>query len=81
MSYMFEVYYKPPADRKKEAVVTNRVASLGGRLDYREEDSEERGMAGVCLTFEFDDLEKAAKAAEVLRQNGEHVEGPVDYGP
>jgi hypothetical protein len=80
MSFMFEVYYKPPADPVKEAGLTSRVASLGGRLDYRE-DAEEHGLGGVCLTYEFDDFEMAAKAAEVLRQVGEHVEGPVDYGP
>jgi hypothetical protein len=79
MSFMFEVYYKPPSDPKKEAAVTNRVALLGGRLDYRE-DAKENGLGGVCLTFEFDDLERATKAADLLRQVGEHVEGPVDYG-
>jgi len=79
MSFMFEVYYKPPADPKKEATVTNRVGSLGGRLDYRE-DPDEQGLTGVCLTYEFDDFDAAAKAAEALRQLGEHVEGPVDYG-
>jgi hypothetical protein len=31
------------------------------------------------LTYEFDDRKKAMKAAEVLRQLGEHVEGPMDY--
>ena len=80
MSYMFEVYYKPPANPVKEAAVTNRVTSLGGRLDYRE-GAEEHGLGGICLTYEFDDFEHAAKAADVLRQLGEHVEGPVDYGP
>jgi hypothetical protein len=80
MSFMFEVYYKPPADPVKEAGLTKRVASLGGRLDYRE-DAQEDGLGGVCLTYEFDDFEMAAKAADELRQVGEHVEGPVDYGP
>jgi hypothetical protein len=80
MSFMFEVYYKPPADPLKETAVTDRVASLGGRLDYRE-DAEGNGLVGICLTYEFDDYEKATTAADVLRQLGEHVEGPVDYGP
>lgn len=76
MSFMFEVYYKPPANPAKEAAVTSRVAALGGRLGYREDATEH---SGVCLTYEFDDSEKATKAAELLRQLGEHVEGPMDY--
>ena len=80
MSFMFEVYYKPPANPRKEAAVTDRVTALGGRLDFREE-PDDAGLGGVCLTYEFDNLELAAKAADVLRQLGEHVEGPVDYRP
>jgi hypothetical protein len=80
MSYMFEVYYKPPANPTREASVTACVVRLGGRFDFREEPGE-RGMGGVCLTYEFDDLDRARAAAESLRQQGEHVEGPVDYGP
>ena len=38
-------------------------------------------MGSVCLTYEFDNLEQAEVAAELLRQLGEYVEGPVDYGP
>ena len=45
-------------------------------MDYRED-----AFGGVCLTYEFDDFELAAKAADTLRQLGEQVEGPVDYGP
>jgi hypothetical protein len=78
MSFMFEVYYKPPTNPAKEAAVTSRVASLGGRFDYRE-DPDERGLSGVCLTYEFDDLEKATKAADLLRREGEHMEGPIEY--
>jgi hypothetical protein len=80
MSFMFEVFYKPPANPAKEAAVTDRVAAFGGWLDFRE-DADERELGGVCLTYEFDDLENATKAADTLRQVGEHVEGPVDYGP
>ncbi len=76
MSYMFEVYYKPPANPTKEGAVTSRVTAFGGRLDYRE-DATEHG--GICLTYEFEDREKATRAAEALRQIGEHVEGPMDY--
>ena len=68
------------ANPVKESAVTGRAEALGGRLDYRE-DADENGLGGVCLTYEFDDFELASKAAEKLRQLGEHVEGPVDYGP
>ncbi len=37
MAFMFEVYYKPPTDPAKELALTQRVAALGGRLDFREE--------------------------------------------
>jgi len=80
MSYMFEVYYPPPADPTREAALTEHVSRLGGRLDYRE--APAGGIpGGVCLTFEFHKLDRARIAAEALRQQGEHVEGPVDYGP
>jgi len=79
MSCMFEVYYKPPPNGAKESALTERVTALGGRLDFREE-TDEHGLGGVCLTYEFDDFASAAKAADALRQLGEHVEGPVDYG-
>jgi hypothetical protein len=78
MSFMFEVYYKPPADRAKETVLTDRVTALGGRLDYREDATE---VTGICLTFEFDSPDSAQRAADALRELGEHVEGPMDYGP
>lgn len=80
MSFLFEVYYKPPADPAKEAALTERVRALGGRLDYREE-ALPNGHSGICLTYEFDSLAGARRAAETLRQLGEHVEGPADYGP
>ena len=80
MSYMFEVYYRPPADPAREAALTERMSRLGGRLDYRETPTE--GLpGGVCLTFEFPDLDRARAAAEALRAQGEHVEGPGEYGP
>jgi hypothetical protein len=34
----------------------------------------------MCLTFEFEDWPRAQSAAAVLRQYGEHVEGPQEYG-
>ncbi len=79
MSYMFEVFYKSPANPVKEAAINERVSALGGQLDYREE-ADGRGAGGVCLTYEFSDLEAASRAADVLRGLGEHVEGPMDYG-
>ncbi len=80
MSYMFEVYYRPPADPTREAALAERIAPFGGHLDYRE-GSPDPESGGVCLTFEFPDLEKAKAAADALRCEGEYVEGPVDYGP
>jgi hypothetical protein len=80
MSFMFEVYYRPPADPRKEEALTTRVSSLGGHLDYREAPDED-GRGGICLTYEFDDHGRAEAAARVLREQGEHVEGPFDYGP
>jgi hypothetical protein len=77
MAYMFEVYYKPPTDAKREAAFTESVLKLGGHLDYREDPD---GIGSICLSYEFDRLEQAVAAAEALRQQGVHVEGPVDYG-
>ena len=76
MSYIFEVYYKPPINPSKETSLTSRITVFGGRLDYREDATVH---TGVCLTYEFDSREKAAQAAETLRQLGEHAEGPMDY--
>lgn len=79
MTVMFEVYYKPPSDISREAAMTEQVPQHGGRLSYRE--PEDAGLSGICLTYEFDDCQSAERAAEFLRRPGEHVEGPVDYGP
>lgn len=78
MSYMFEVFYRRPPDPKREARLTEQVEQFGGRLSFRE--GEGNGAGSVCLTYEFDDVQNAENAAEALRQRGEHVEGPVDYG-
>jgi hypothetical protein len=74
MSFMFEVYYKAPADPRKEADLAQRVASLGGRLDYRE--AAEGGVNGaVCLTFEFNGRADAEAAARVLRHKASMSRG------
>ena len=75
MTWAFDLYYKPPASPAKEEMLTQRVKALGGRFDFREEPAG----TGVCLTYEFDDSHKAEYAAGLLRQQGEHVEGPYDY--
>jgi hypothetical protein len=78
MSFMFEVYYRPPEDPAREARLCAAVTAAGGRLDFREPSSKEG--APICLTFEFDSRERAESIAETLRGSGEHVEGVSDYG-
>lgn len=80
MSVMFEVYYKAPPDPIKEERLTVQISRYGGHLTFRE-DPNQHGAASVCLTYEFDDLSLAGTVTKLLRQQGEHVEGPVDYGP
>ena len=79
MSTMFEVYYKTPPDPRKEAELTVQISGFGGHLTFQEY-PDGYGLASVCLTYEFDDPSLAETAAKLLRQQGEHVEGPVDYG-
>jgi hypothetical protein len=79
MSYMFEVLYKSPSDSRREATISESVGQFGGNLTCREE-PDVMGVGPVCLTYEFDDLRVAERAASCLRSRGEHVEGPVDYG-
>ena len=79
MSVMFEVLYQSPSDPRREAVISERVREFGGHLTYREE-PDAVGVGAVCLTFEFDDFRVAQEAASRLRSQGEHVEGPMDYG-
>jgi hypothetical protein len=79
MSYMFEVYYKPPVNSQRETALTKQVEGLGGCLDFREEPTLPE-MGGICLTYEFESYDLANTAAKVLRDQGEHVEGPVEYG-
>lgn len=77
-THMFEVYYTAPINFAKEAHITDRVATFGGRLDYREEpDAHQKAF---ILTYEFDTIEQAQSSANDLRQHGEHVKGPFPYG-
>ena len=76
---MFEVYYAAPSDPVREERLLEVVRAYGGRLDCREA-PEVDGSHNVCLTFEFDNWDRALSAAQQLRTLGEHVEGPGDYG-
>jgi hypothetical protein len=78
MTFMFEVYYRPPEDADREARISSLVNAAGGRLDFREPAPETGGP--ICLTFEFENRAQAESAAEALRKSGEHVEGVSDYG-
>ncbi len=80
MSVMFEVYYAAPVNPEREAVLNRLVAEYGGQLDFREE-PKPPGPDSVCLTYEFGDWSTAEAAALAMRERGEHVEGPTDYGP
>ena len=79
MSFMIETYCPQPADEAQEAHFASIAKAIGGRLDFREV-GEAQGSA-VCLTFDFETLEKAESAADQFRRAGVHVEGPSDYGP
>ena len=79
MSVMFEVYYKAPPDLAREERITGRVVHRGGKLSFREPPTES-DSGPIVLTYEFGEFETAKAAASLLRQQGEHVEGPVDYG-
>jgi len=79
MSYIFEIYYHSPVDCHREEKIVKEVAGFGGKLTFREE-PENHIHKAICLTFEFDKIELAEKAASAMRSLGEHVEGPMDYG-
>ena len=79
MAFMLEVLYKSPLDPHREASISERVGTFGGRLTFREEPEAGR-IEPVCLTYEFSGRTAAEEAASHLRQQGEHVEGPMEYG-
>ena len=78
MSFMFEVYCRGDLDPSEEEQISREASLFGGRLDFRETSGVD--SHGLCLTFEFSDLESAEKAASCLRLQGRHVEGPGEYG-
>ena len=80
MSIMFEVLYGAPSNLEKEAQIASVLAEFGGRMTFKEEPSTDRLSQAVCLTCEFDDYPAAEAAAIRLRELGEHIEGPMDYG-
>jgi hypothetical protein len=77
MSFMFELYYRSPEDKAREARIIAEVVAAGGRLDYRE--PEDRAGGSIGLTFEFDSRDQAEIASAALQKRGEHVEGVCDY--
>jgi hypothetical protein len=96
MSWMFEVYYKSPVDLAREETISRAVSSHGGELTLRELPNDVTPVlegveaetsqpwspseGPIILTFEFASQAVAEEAAAALRADGEHVEGPCDYG-
>jgi hypothetical protein len=80
VSFMIEISYPMPRDDLREKTITQLVSFWGGQLTYREETSSDASKT-VCLTYEFVDRNSAELAATHMRRQGEHVDGPQDYGP
>lgn len=78
MSYMFEVYYNAPINNELEDRILKEVRDYGGWFDYR--DLPSLALNAIILSYEFDNLEMAERAAIHLQGLGYYVEGPVDYG-
>lgn len=76
MSVMIEVHYKKPENAEREQAISSCVSEYDGEVTYREDDNVE----SVCLTIEFPNWKRAEDASSKLRETGEHVEGPMDYG-
>jgi hypothetical protein len=74
---MFELYYRSPEDKAREARIVTDVAAAGGRLDCRE--PADRADGPIVLTFAFESREQAETVATALRERGEHVENVCDY--
>ena len=75
VSYAMDVYYAQPASRLCEATITQQAAQLGGRLDYREEIEMPGAAHSICLTFEFEGMGEADRAAEALARTGSTLKG------
>lgn len=78
MSTLFEVLYRAPGGPAREARLAAAVRPLAGELTFREPPAG--GSGPVTLTFEYRDRASAEAAAALFRAQGEHVEGPGDYG-
>jgi hypothetical protein len=73
---MVEVMYRKPVNSARELAITSCISNFDGQITFREADTGET----VCLTIEFPSYETAEAATSKLRESGEHVEGPMDYG-
>jgi hypothetical protein len=80
MSIMIEVLYHSPHDLEKETRIATALKALGGHLTCREEPGTDSWAQAICLTYEFAERHSAEAGANQLRNLGEHVEGPMDYG-
>ena len=77
---MFEVYYAAPEDLEREERLLTIIKSGQGHLDFREAPTMLQQKGTVCLTYDFAILEQAETIAQRLKEVGEYVEGPYDYG-
>ena len=80
MSIMIEVIYHGPCNSEREDHITMITDECNGRLTHKEEPENAGVSQSVCLTYEFADRNSAQTAVNQLRNLGEHVEGPMDYG-
>jgi hypothetical protein len=80
MSIMIEVLYHSPYDPERETQIATTLKAFGGHLTCREEPGTDSLAQSICLTYEFDERHAAEAGANQLRNLGEHVEGPMDYG-
>lgn len=80
MSYAFELYYAGPEDEAHNQRLLTSVQPFGGRLTFREPAESQTHSDATCLTFEFANHHDADAAAKALRELGQHIEGPFEYG-
>lgn len=77
-TWMFEVYYSPPADLDRERQITAAVGPHGGWLQCREATPRET-QKYLCLTYEFDSEAGVEAGARAVRAMAEYLEGPYPY--